>query len=183
MENKTTPIQYFEQFAADRLKIHLAELNTSYENEELISRPCNAYSEHKEIFSQELEEIIAELSSGKSDQQTGPGYKFDEQWNVCENLLLDLNKKTATVDHVTVDLTRKEYDLLLYFLGNKNRVISKNAIAEHLWGDNINLAKNYDFVYTHIKNLRKKLIQAGCADYIRSIYGMGYKFDKQFQQY
>lgn len=49
MENKTTPIQYFEQFAADRLKIHLAELNTSYENEELISRPCNAYSEHKEI--------------------------------------------------------------------------------------------------------------------------------------
>jgi len=66
--------------------------------------------------------------------------------------------------------------LILYFIGNKNRVITKNAIAEHLWGDNMDLADNYDFIYTHIKNLRKKLMQAGAADYIKSIYGMGYKF-------
>jgi len=55
-------------------------------------------------------------------------------------------------------------------------VISKGAIAEHLWGDNMDLADNYDFIYTHIKNLRKKLIQSGCPDYIKSVYGMGYKF-------
>jgi DNA-binding response OmpR family regulator len=95
----------------------------------------------------------------------------------CDNLVLDLNKKTASVDENIIDFTRKEYDLLLYFLSNKNKVISKNAIAEHLWGDNMDLANNYDFIYTHIKNLRKKLLQAGCADYVKSIYGMGYKFE------
>ncbi len=70
----------------------------------------------------------------------------------------------------------KEYDLLLYFASNKNKVISKAAIAEYLAGDNMDMADNYDFLYTHIKNLRKKLQIAGCADYIRSVYGMGYKF-------
>ena len=56
-----------------------------------------------------------------------------------------------------IDLTRKEYDLFLYFISNKNKVISKGAIAEHLWGDDMDMADNYDFIYTHIKNLRKKL--------------------------
>ena len=69
-----------------------------------------------------------------------------------------------------------EYDLLLYFTVNKNKVISKGAMAEHLWGDDMDLAGNHDFLYTHIKNLRKKLMQAGCPDYIKSIYGLGYKF-------
>jgi DNA-binding response OmpR family regulator len=55
-------------------------------------------------------------------------------------------------------------------------VISKAAIAEHLWGDDMDLADNYDFIYTHIKNLRKKMLQLGSPDYIKSIYGMGYKF-------
>ena len=73
-----------------------------------------------------------------------------------------------------LELTRKEYELLLYFVSNKNKVISKNAIAEHLWGDD--MEGNNDFIYTHIKNLRKKLADAGDADYIKSIYGMGYKF-------
>lgn len=91
-------------------------------------------------------------------------------------LTLDLSEKTVRVNNKTIDLTRKEYELLLYFIGNKNRVIAKNAIAEHLWGDNMDLADNYDFIYTHIKNLRKKLMQAGSPDYIKSIYGMGYKF-------
>ncbi|MEO6916803.1 MAG: response regulator transcription factor [Chitinophagaceae bacterium] len=97
---------------------------------------------------------------------------------VCDNLLLDLNKKTASVNDEDIDLTRKEYELLLYFLSNTNRVISKSAIAEHLWGDNMDLADNYDFIYTHIKNLRKKISGAGGKDYLKSIYGMGYKFDK-----
>jgi len=91
-------------------------------------------------------------------------------------LTIDLSEKIALVNGKMVDLTRKEYELLLYFISNRNRVIAKNAIAEHLWGDNMDMAGSYDFIYTHIKNLRKKLVQAGSADYIRSVYGMGYKF-------
>ncbi|MEO7800899.1 MAG: response regulator transcription factor [Ginsengibacter sp.] len=91
-------------------------------------------------------------------------------------LELDLNQKTVTVDNTTVELTRKEYELLLYFISNKNKVISKGAIAVHLWGDDMDMANNYDFIYTHIKNLRKKLVHAGASDYIQSVYGMGYKF-------
>jgi len=91
-------------------------------------------------------------------------------------LTLDLSEKIVRINSTEIDLTRKEYELLLYFISNKNRVIAKNAIAEHLWGDNMDVAGSYDFIYTHIKNLRKKLIQAGAADYIKSIYGMGYKF-------
>lgn len=94
----------------------------------------------------------------------------------CNELRLDLAEKNVKVHDIVVDLTRKEYELLLYFISNKNRVISKNAIAEHLWGDSMDVANNYDFIYTHIKNLRKKLLQAGAADYIKSVYGMGYKF-------
>jgi len=91
-------------------------------------------------------------------------------------LELNLSEKKVTVSDTSIDLTRMEYDLLLYFTGNKNKVISKGAIAEHLWGDDMDMAGNYDFLYTHIKNLRKKLLQAGCPDYIKSIYGLGYKF-------
>ena len=80
----------------------------------------------------------------------------------------------ATINDKPLELTRKEYELLLYFVSNKQKVISKNAIAEHLWGDD--MEGNNDFIYTHINNLRKKLIDAGDADYIKSVYGMGYKF-------
>lgn len=90
------------------------------------------------------------------------------------NISIDTKAKTAAVNNTTLDLTKKEFELLLYFVSNKRRVISKNAIAEHLWGDE--MEGNLDFIYTHIKNLRKKLVEAGDADYIRSVYGMGYKF-------
>ena len=90
------------------------------------------------------------------------------------NIAIDTLAKIATVDTTTLDLTKKEFELLLYFVSNKRRVISKNAIAGHLWGDEMD--GNLDFIYTHIKNLRKKLVEAGGADYIKSIYGMGYKF-------
>jgi DNA-binding response OmpR family regulator len=93
-----------------------------------------------------------------------------------DELQLNLLEKTAVVNEKVIDLTRKEYDLLLYFISNKNKVISKSAIAEHLWGDDMDIADNYDFIYSHIKNLRKKLVLSGCPDYIKSIYGMGYKF-------
>jgi DNA-binding response OmpR family regulator len=91
-----------------------------------------------------------------------------------ENLSINTRAKTVLVNDKPLDLTRKEYELLLYFMSNKKRVISKNAIAEHLWGDD--MQGNNDFIYTHIKNLRKKLIEAGGTDYIKSVYGMGYKF-------
>jgi DNA-binding response OmpR family regulator len=89
-------------------------------------------------------------------------------------ITIDTKAKTAAVNNTVLDLTKKEFELLLYFVSNKRRVISKNAIAEHLWGDE--MEGNLDFIYTHIKNLRKKLVEAGDADYIRSVYGMGYKF-------
>ncbi|WP_315821309.1 response regulator transcription factor [Paraflavitalea speifideaquila] len=72
-----------------------------------------------------------------------------------DELQLDLAEKTASVRDIIIDLTRKEYDLLLYFISNKNRVISKQAIAAHLWGDDMDMAESFDFIYTHIKNLRK----------------------------
>ncbi|MDP4289772.1 MAG: response regulator transcription factor [Bacteroidota bacterium] len=89
---------------------------------------------------------------------------------------IDTYAKTVSINKSPLELTRREYDLILFFVTNKNRVISKNAIAEHLWGDEMDSIDNFDFLYTHIKNLRKKLTDAGCTDYIHSIYGMGYKF-------
>ena len=65
---------------------------------------------------------------------------------------------------------------MLYFIINKNRVLTKEAIAEHLWNDNIDLADSFDFIYTHLNNIRKKIRQAGGTNYIKTIYGMGYKF-------
>jgi DNA-binding response OmpR family regulator len=73
-------------------------------------------------------------------------------------------------------LTKKEFDLLLFFVTNKKRVVTKQSVVEHAWGDNIDQVDSYDFIYTHIKNLRKKLTDKGSGDYVRSIYGIGYKF-------
>ncbi|MFP5079533.1 response regulator transcription factor [Pedobacter sp. JCM 36344] len=75
-----------------------------------------------------------------------------------------------------VSLTRKEYDMLIYFVINKNRVVSKASIVEHLWGDHFDQSDNFDTVYVHMKNLRKKLCNISGKDYIKTVYGMGYKF-------
>ncbi|WP_412850880.1 response regulator transcription factor [Chryseobacterium sp. PMSZPI] len=96
---------------------------------------------------------------------------------VFHEITIDTLAKTVTVHNQFVDLTRKEYDLLLYFTINKNRVLSKTAIAEHLSGENAEIYDNYDFIYAHIKNLKKKLSAAQCNDYLKSQYGMGYKFE------
>jgi len=89
---------------------------------------------------------------------------------------IDLDSRETFVSEQLVELTRKEYDLLLYFMYNKGRVLTKENIAEHLWGDHIDQADNFDFIYNHIKNLRKKLQKLGADNNIRSVYGMGYKF-------
>ena len=91
-------------------------------------------------------------------------------------ITIDTQARTVLVHNKPLELTRKEYQLLLYFSCNKGRVISRNAIAEHLWGDGMDMADNYDFIYTHIKNLRKKMTNSGSDDYIQSVYGVGYKF-------
>jgi len=88
-----------------------------------------------------------------------------------------LGKQVKILDQ-PVELTKKEYQLLVYFIANKGKVITKNAIAMHLWGDEMESPGSYDFIYTHIKNLRKKLEDFGCGSYIRSLYGIGYKFSE-----
>lgn len=89
---------------------------------------------------------------------------------------VDVTAMKTTVNEQPVVLTKKEFDLLIYFLSNKNKVVTKNAMAEHLWGDEMDLSDDFDFIYTHVKNLKKKLGEAGAADYLRSVYGIGYKF-------
>ncbi len=98
--------------------------------------------------------------------------------NILENngVRIDLREKSVTVNGAPVVLTRSEYDLLLFFIGNKNRVISKSAMAEHLSGEMADMMDSHDFVYTHIKNLKAKLSDAGCKDCIRNVYGAGYKW-------
>lgn len=90
---------------------------------------------------------------------------------------IDLLSKTVSVNNKDIILTRKEFDLLLYFISNKNKVISKNALAEHISGDDASLYDNYDFVYAHIKNLKRKLTDAGYDNYLKTLYGTGYKWD------
>ncbi|WP_026969202.1 response regulator transcription factor [Algoriphagus terrigena] len=91
------------------------------------------------------------------------------------NTALDLTEREFKVDGELLDLNRKEFDILNYFLVNKNRLITKNALAEHVWGDAIDQADNFDFIYYQIKNLRKKLQSSKAEIEIQSIYGVGYK--------
>lgn len=86
------------------------------------------------------------------------------------------DERKVTIHNKDVSLTGKEFDLLLYFVSNKNRIVSKVSIAEHLWGDAAAQADGHDFIYTHIKNLRKKLVEKGCSDYLQTVYGIGYNF-------
>lgn len=104
-----------------------------------------------------------------------------KQFNGNNNLVfneieINLLSKIVLINNTKIDLTKTEFDLLLFLIGNKNRVLSKAAIAEHLSGDMADMLDNHDFVYAHIKNLKKKLKKAGARDYIKTIYGLGYKW-------
>jgi DNA-binding response OmpR family regulator len=90
---------------------------------------------------------------------------------------IDTLAKSVKVNDKKIDFTKKEIDLLLFLIGNKTKVLSKSAIAEHLSGDMADMLDNHDFVYAHIKNLKKKLNEAKSNDYIKSVYGIGYKWE------
>ena len=92
-------------------------------------------------------------------------------------LEIDILAKTVSANNTQIILTKKEFDLLIYFIGNKNRVLSKSTLAEHLSGDFADMLDNHDFVYAHVKNLKKKLSDAGCGQYIKTVYATGYKWE------
>lgn len=92
-----------------------------------------------------------------------------------ENLKVDLDERQVTIDNQHLDLNRKEMDILIFLMMNKNRIIRKAAIAENIWGDYIDQANDFDFIYSQIKNLRKKLRDHGARVEINTVYGMGYK--------
>lgn len=95
------------------------------------------------------------------------------------NLVIDPDNKTALLNMEPMELTRKEFDMLLYLITNKNRVITKDAIAEHIWGDSIYGTDYSEMVYTHMKNLRKKLQAKTGIDWIQTVYGTGYRIAEE----
>jgi DNA-binding response OmpR family regulator len=139
-----------------------------------------------------LDDKLTGLNLGADDYLTKPFHLAElnariqsllrrKRYNGSHEILAgDIRLNTVTAQVLVkgeeIILTRKEYELLLYFLSNRNRILNKEAIAEHLWGDNIDMADSFDFIYTHIKNLRKKIASQGSRSNIKSVYGMGYKF-------
>ena len=89
---------------------------------------------------------------------------------------IDFFSKQVTIEGKVVEFTKKEINLVMYLIGNQNKILSKAAIAEHLSGDMADMLDNHDFIYAHIKNLKNKLREAGCKDYIKTVYGFGYKW-------
>ena len=91
-------------------------------------------------------------------------------------ICINLQSMECKVNQTILNLTKKEFNLLVYFINNKNRVLSRQAIAIHLWGDYTYNLDNVDFIYQHLKNLRKKISEAGGTDYVQTVYGLGYKW-------
>ncbi len=118
---------------------------------------------------------LAELNSRIKSVLRRRHFEGSSQINLGSMKLIP-EQKEVCVNGVPVNLTKKEYDLLLFFVSNKNRVLTKESIAEHLWGDMADMADSFDFIYSHIKNLRKKITDSGGDDCIKSVYGSGYKF-------
>lgn len=94
---------------------------------------------------------------------------------VIANLKLDTDNHALLVDEKPLLLNRKEFDIITYLLLNKNRLVSKTSLAEHVWGDYIDQADDFEFIYSQIKNLRKKLKESNAQVEIQAVYGMGYK--------
>lgn len=141
----------------------------------------------------ELDMRIEALDAGADDFLTKPFHlselnarlkalirrNFHQGNNEIEynEIKIDVDKKSVFINNKNIILTGKEFELLLYFISNLGKVITKEAIGYSIWRNNADMDISNDIIYTHVKNLRKKLIAAGCTDYIKSMYGVGYKFD------
>jgi len=117
-----------------------------------------------------MPELLARVSAVIRRKSFGGNNKI-----TFHEITVDLGGKDVMVNDKRIDLTKMEYALLVLLLANRNRVVSKNAIAEHISGDNAELLDKFDFIYSHMKNLKRKLTEAGGGDYIKTVYGLGYK--------
>lgn len=117
-----------------------------------------------------LAELHARLKSVLRRRQRDGG-------NVVQvsNVVVYPDSFKVEVNGVSLDLSRKEYDILFYFMNRQNRLVEKQTLAEAVWGDSIDQADNFDFIYAQLKNLRKKLKEAGAQLEIKTVYGFGYK--------
>ena len=103
--------------------------------------------------------------------------KFEgKQELVIDKITILPENRQVLVNGESLQLTRKEFDLLMFFVSNRGRVLTKESIAEHLWGDFADSSDSFDFVYSHIKNLRRKLVEKSGTDYFQNVYGTGYTF-------
>lgn len=118
---------------------------------------------------------LAELNSRIKSLARRRRYEGSDEI-VFNEIKINVESKEVSVNEEKLDLTKKEYDILLYLMVNRNKLITRESIAEHAWGDSISYADNFDFVYSHIKNLRKKIRQKKGGNYLHNLYGIGYKF-------
>ena len=118
---------------------------------------------------------MAELSARiKSVMRRGSGAVNNTM--TAGNITLDLGSRRISIDGKDVPLLKKEFDILLYFMQRPGHIVDKAVLAEAVWGDHIDMVDNFQFVYAQIKNLRKKLSEAGANINIKAVYGFGYKF-------
>jgi DNA-binding response OmpR family regulator len=118
----------------------------------------------------DMAELVARLKSLFRRRKYG-GNNFLTQ----DNIQIDTNNREVQVNGHIAELTRSEYEILLFLMSNPGRVLTRESIAEHIWGDNMDMIESFDFIYSHIKNLRKKLIALGTDDPVIAVYGVGYK--------
>ncbi|WP_303922447.1 response regulator transcription factor [Draconibacterium sediminis] len=139
-----------------------------------------------------LEDVLKGLNLGADDYLTKPFHlselnarikailrrRVNKGYNTIQfkEIAIELNSEQVLVNEKPLNLTTKEYQLLLYLITNKGKVLSKQSIVDHLWPDEHDFY-TYDFIYTHLANIRKKLSEAGCKNYVKTVYGIGYKFN------